>query len=98
MPVCLILDFPTLTVEDRDAVANAINWPDQWADGCHAHGAGTYEGHLRVVELWDSREHWERFLAERLQQGINDALGERARPPQITEVEFERFDTLAARV
>ena len=95
MPVCLILDFPGLSVQDRDAVANAIEWPEQWADGCYAHGAGTENGHLRVVELWESRDHWERFLQERLQRGISEALGERARPPQVTEVELDRFDVPA---
>lgn len=96
MTVCLILDFPGLTVEDRDAVAREIDWPAQWAEGCYSHGAGSNHGDLRVVELWESREHWERFLRDRLQQGIADALGDRARPPQITEVELERFETEAA--
>ena len=92
MPVCLILDFPELSVADRDAVAKEINWPTEWQDGCYAHGAGNHNGGLRVVELWESRDHWEKFLQERLQRGIGEALGERARPPQITEVELERFE------
>ncbi|HVF78759.1 MAG TPA: hypothetical protein VNA28_10710 [Solirubrobacteraceae bacterium] len=92
MPICLILDFPQLSVDDRDAVAKAINWPAEWADGCYAHGAGNADDGLRVVELWESREHWERFLQDRLQRGIGEALGGRARPPQVTEVELARFE------
>lgn len=91
MPLGLRLNFPNNTLADYDAVCEALNFPADWPDGLIAHGSSEMDGHLVVNDVWESREHFDRFTEERLQNAIGDALGDRAHPPEITERDFHSF-------
>ena len=42
-------------------------------------------------DVWESRGHFDRFVEERLQQAIGEALGDRAEQPEIIERELHSF-------
>ena len=68
MPVRPDIDFESLQLDDYEAVCPAANFPTDWPDGLRAHGALEVAGRLSVVDVWDSREQFDRFLESRLQR------------------------------
>lgn len=94
MSVGLRLNFPNNTLEDYDKVCEALNFPADWPDGLIAHGSHEVDGHLVVNDVWESRGHFDRFVGERLQAAMGDALGERASEPEILERELHTFRAL----
>ena len=91
MAVGLRLSFPTLTLDDYDSVTGALNFPADWPDGLIAHGSHEADGHLVVNDVWESRGHFDRFVQERLQGAVGEALGDRAAEPEIVERELHTF-------
>jgi hypothetical protein len=91
MAIGLRLDFDNLGVDDYDATCRALNFPADWPDGLLAHASTEVDGKLRVLDAWQSREHFDRFVQERLQSAIRDALGDRAEQPEVTETELHSF-------
>jgi hypothetical protein len=91
MPVGLRLNFPSNTLEDYDKVTEALNFPADWPDGLIAHGSHEADGHLVVNDVWESRGHFDRFVEERLQGAMGEALGDRANQPEIMERELHSF-------
>ncbi|MGH9010623.1 MAG: hypothetical protein ACRDYF_12365 [Acidimicrobiia bacterium] len=93
MAVGLRLEFPSLTLQDYDSVCDALNFPDEWPDGLKAHASTEVDGRLRVMDMWESRQHFDRFVESRLQAAIGKALGDRAEAPQITEFQLHTIYT-----
>jgi len=93
MPVGLRLSFSENTLEDYDKVCEALNFPADWPDGALAHGSHEADGHLVVNDVWESRQHFDRFVEQRLQAAMGQALGDRAREPEIIERELHTFYT-----
>ncbi len=93
MAVGLRLDFQNLRLEDYDATCRALNFPADWPDGLLAHGSAEVDGRLRVVDVWESRPHYDRFVEERLGSAIGEVVGDRAEQPQVTETELHSFHT-----
>lgn len=91
MAVGLRLNFPSNTLEDYDKVLVALNFPADWPDGLIAHGSHESDGHLVVNDVWESRGHFDRFVEERLQSAMGEAIGDRAREPEIIESELHSF-------
>ena len=91
MPTGLRLSFPSLTLDDYDSVTGALNFPDDWPDGLIAHGSHEADGHLVVNDVWESRGHFDRFVEERLQRAIGEALGDRAEQPEVIERDLHTF-------
>jgi hypothetical protein len=93
MPVGLRLSFPENTLDDYDKVCEALNFPSQWLDGLLAHSSHESDGHLVVNDVWESRAHFDRFVEQRLQATMGQALGDRAREPEISETALHTFYT-----
>lgn len=91
MAVGLRLDFSSIGLDDYDAICRALNFPADWPDGLLAHGSSEVDGRLRVVDVWESRQHFDRFAQERLQSATSEAVGDRAEPPEIAETELHSF-------
>ena len=51
---------------------------------------GVAAGVLRVITVWDSREHAERFLAERLGPALARVLGPEPGRPEVLGLEVAR--------
>jgi hypothetical protein len=91
MPVGLRLNFATNSLDDHDQVAETLNFPGDWPDGLIAHAVYEVDGHLVCSDVWESREHFDRFADQRLRAAMAEALGDRANEPEILERELHHF-------
>jgi hypothetical protein len=89
MPVAFIQEFK-IQGDDRsttnyDTVSERLNARDDPPEGGIFHTAGFDEdaGVFRIFDVWETREHGERFIRDRLQPIINDLMASRddATPP-----------------
>jgi hypothetical protein len=81
MAVCLVINVPGATLEQYDEVRRAI---DPLGEGQTWHVAGATADGICVVDVWNSREDFDRFL----QQQLGEELQRAGIPePQITEFE-----------
>lgn len=88
------MNFPENSLDDYDKVCKVLNFPKDWPEGLIAHSSHQSDGHLVVNDVWESRGHFDRFVQSRLQKAMGEAVGDRAREPQITETSLH---TLYAR-
>lgn len=93
MAVGVRLGFESLQLADYDAVCEALDFPADWPDGLLAHGSVEVDGKLRVEDVWESRKQFDQFVADRLGAAMEQALGERAEQPHVTEEPFHTFYT-----
>lgn len=86
MAVALRLDFSSFGLDDYDAICKALNFPADWPEGLIVHGSTEVDGQLCVLDIWESRQQFDRFVGSRLQGAMGQAMGDRAEAPQITEM------------
>jgi hypothetical protein len=93
MAVGLWLSFKDGTQEQYDAVHNAMGIAADPPDGLIFHSAGPQGADWGVIDFWESREHFDRFLESRLGPTI-DELGDRAprNAPQIKEFPVHNYE------
>jgi hypothetical protein len=85
--VTVVDDSPARTVENLDKLMTDI-LPEP--DGLVARYAGMVDGKLCIVGIWDSREHAQAFMTERLGPGLRRLLGDGpAGPPRVLGIEVE---------
>jgi hypothetical protein len=72
----VILEFEGVTTKEYEAVNKELGidmstGQGNWPDGLVTHSAGLNEdGHLVVMEVWDTPEHQARFMEERLGEAL----------------------------
>jgi methionine-rich copper-binding protein CopC len=94
--ICRIYDVPGGTLEQYDEVDQkmAEKMGKEAPEGVHAHIAGATDDGFRVIEVWDSSEHAERYDQE---AELGEAMQEAGVPePTITEFEVHSLDWLRA--
>lgn len=93
MAVGLRVKFIGGTQEQYDAVNARMNVEGDLPDGLIFHAAGPVDDGWGVLDFWESREHFDRFLADRIAPAIEE-LGDRAPqgPPEIKE--FPVYNTI----
>jgi hypothetical protein len=76
--VPIVLSYTTdVGPEEYDEVVTRIRYHDELPEGLIMHTAAvTTEGKLRVIDIWESRDHHERFLAIRGCPALFDVTGE----------------------
>jgi hypothetical protein len=86
MAVGLRIKFNDGTQEQYEAVNAQMNVEGDPPDGLIFHAAGPIDGGWGIIDFWESREHFDRFLGERLAGAIEE-LGDRALPgpPDVKE-------------
>jgi hypothetical protein len=92
MAVTMIMEFPA-TIEQYNAVNEKLDVDSNPPDGLILHtGAEVGDELVRVVDVWESADHWNRFNEGRLGAAIVEVMGEPppgAPPPpepQFTEL------------
>jgi len=94
MAAALILEFEGVTMKEYAAVNAALGLDPErgagdWPDGLVSHSAGLNDdGHLVVMEVWDSPEHQARFMEERLGKALGEG-GIEGAPSGVTWIELE---------
>jgi quinol monooxygenase YgiN len=77
-----------------DAVSERLQQQEEPIDGLHVHSAGYTGSGFRIYEIWESREHFDRFLQDRLMPMLLEQQGpENMTPPTMTVYELHRFMT-----
>ncbi len=93
MAAALILEFEGVTQKEYDAVNAALGidpttGEGNWPDGLISHSGGlNSEGHLVVMEVWDSPEHQARFMEGRLGEALGKG-GVTEAPSSVTWIEL----------
>ena len=93
MAAALILEFEGVTQKEYDAVNAALGidpttGEGNWPDGLISHSGGlNSEGHLVVMEVWDSPEHQARFMEGRLGEALGKG-GVTSPPSSVTWIEL----------
>jgi hypothetical protein len=87
MAVCLVIDVPGATLDQYDEVRRGV--VDPLGDGQISHVAGATSDGIRVIDVWDSRADFDRFVQERLGEQLARAgLAQ----PQVAEFEVHAFE------
>ena len=91
MSIAVLVHGQEMTAEGYDAVREKMG--EDPPEGMLVQTAGPVEaGGFRVFNVWESREHYERFREDRLLPAIRDAIGEEAAEgPSSAEV-YELHD------
>lgn len=92
MATGLWIKFEGGTQEQYEAVNAEMGVMDSPPEGLVFHAAGPMGDDWSVIDFWESREHFDRFLEGRLGPAI-EALGDRGpqSPPEIKEFPVHNF-------
>ena len=83
MAIVLVQDMDQASLEGYDQVNAKLGVDDDPPAGLIIHTAGQREnGKVRIVDVWESQEAWDRFREERLMPVVMEVMGEQAGPPQ----------------
>jgi len=85
MAIGLTIRFAGGTEEQYDAVNGPLGIADDPPEGLIFHAAGPIESGWGVIDFWESREHFDRFLEARLGPAIEAAGAGFPSPPDIRE-------------
>jgi hypothetical protein len=83
MATIMVMRWDGVTEEQYDAVMERLRLDEDPPDGGMFHFAGAVEGGIRVVDIWESQEHFERFMNDRL-GAVTQEVGLQGQP----DVEF----------
>ena len=89
---------PAMTAELYEQVNNRVNPPDDRPAGLIFHSAGpSPAGGWRIVDVWDSRATFDRFLESKVMPAIVELIGEDAaasgEPPKIESWTVHTYNT-----
>jgi hypothetical protein len=87
MAVCLVITVPGGTLDQYDQVRAGLGEP--LGEGQIAHVAGATADGIRVVDVWESRADFDRFVQAKLGEQMA-----RAGFPQPEIAEFEVHDSV----
>jgi hypothetical protein len=75
--------------EQYDAIQAELNVESEPVEGLIFHSAGELEGRFQVFNVWEAREHFDRFTDERLRPAMVAVMGEEkvAQLPDAEQVE-----------
>jgi hypothetical protein len=91
VPVVMQMHWVGLSPEDYDKALDVVGWERDHPTGGRTHVAWFDGGALRVVDVWDSEEDFNRFAEERLMPGLATAgILEGKAEPTVTFARLHR--------
>jgi len=86
----MLLMIPGMAQQQYDQINEKVFGTSDWGaadapEGLLVHSAGPAEGGWYAYDIWESREHFERFANERLMQAVGEVAGG---VPQGVEPQF----------
>ena len=91
MPVALIQEWAEggHNTANYDAITEHMGVRENPPEGLIVHTAGTTDaGGFRIFDVWETREHFERFMRDRLGPAIEAVASGDAGPPQTEMYEL----------
>ena len=70
MATVMVMHWPEVTREQYEAARELVGWERDVPDGARAHVAWMASDGFHVVDVWDSPEQFQSFVAARLTPGI----------------------------
>jgi hypothetical protein len=81
MAMVLIQNMDGVTLDQYDEVNAKLGVDDDPPAGLIVHTASPRDGGVRIVDVWESEDAWQRFREERLLPVVHEVFGEQAGPP-----------------
>jgi hypothetical protein len=102
MPVGILQTAPGFTKQMYEQVGEKMfgNFrfsPEAAPDGLIVHSAGPGENGWYVYGIWESREHFQRFLDEKLMPAMGEVMGDQPMPEDAQPQFFEIDNLVVAR-
>jgi heme-degrading monooxygenase HmoA len=83
MAVGMTVEIPGVTADQYQQVMEAMNWGQEpKPEGFLSHHACEKPGGLFVFDVWESPEHFQRFLESRLGAALGQVLGSDGPQPE----------------
>ena len=70
MAVVMQMEWPEVSVEQYEELRGVVNWEGDPATGGMFHVAFIDDGVFKVVDVWESAEHFQTFVDSRLMPGV----------------------------
>ncbi|MER6251920.1 MULTISPECIES: hypothetical protein [unclassified Streptomyces] len=80
MAVVMTFSWPEITPDVYDAVRQKVRWEEDTPDGCVLHAAWFVDGGLNVMDIWESQDHFNRFIEARIAPVLKGELGVQSDP------------------
>jgi hypothetical protein len=74
VPIVMDMVWEGVSVEQYEEARRRVNWEGDVPAGAKLHIARFTDGGIRVTDLWESAEDFQRFVAERLMP-VTTAIG-----------------------
>ena len=95
MPIVRIVSPREVTYGIYEQVDAKLGVESNPPEGLIMHSASVVDGKLKIVDVWESEEHAERFGAERLGPAIMEVAGEQVGgPPEPGQIEIYEIKNL----
>ena len=82
MAVALQIEWDGFTAKQYDDLKRRLDWDNNPPDGAIFHAAWFEDNGLRVFDVWESREHFQRFLDQDLMPSLGPDMP-RGRPKVV---------------
>ena len=98
MAIALVIEFPGVTQKQYDKVQDTLGLkgPETWPRGTILHMAGPTAKGWEVVDVWESREQFDRFVSERLTLALKEAGMPEPRPTEFPVYNIVQVRDVAA--
>ncbi|MGI5398701.1 hypothetical protein ACQEVG_04425 [Streptomyces sp. CA-135486] len=90
MAVVESLQWAGVTPEQYDAVRTRVRWEEEAPDGAAMHAAWFESDGLHVIDIWDTDEQFQRFIADKIMPAVQ-AVGIAGQPQVKTTPLHRRF-------
>ena len=93
MAIVVVMQWPEVTRDQYEAVRKDIDWVANPPEGGLMHVAGFGETGFRVVDLWSSPEHFQKFVDAKLTPSVAK-IGVKSQP-EVAVFPADYVDVLA---
>jgi hypothetical protein len=70
MPIVMSMRWLGVTQEQYDAARETVHWEGDVPEGAIYHVASFDDGGIYVTDVWETAEHFQRFVESRLMPGV----------------------------
>ena len=72
MQTVMLMRWAGVTAEQYEEARSRVDWEGDVPDGAVLHVAGVDGDDLRVTDVWESPDHFQRFAEERLMPAVKE--------------------------